>query len=194
MDVELFAALGMEQAPSLTKEQADAFVVDGGTTTGGLLCMRCSTCREVKGVDCFPPSCATWRRGSCRSCRRQAAKDMPLAAKKLESARHRFGSVKSVTLNDVERLIEDAGLDTSNDLKRYCLSKRDAALPFTADNAMWVTARRLTQTGRTTVNGVSYKHSHSHNLSQGSEKNRQRCSLPNTARFGELLGRRLPFI
>jgi|APGre2960657444_1045066.scaffolds.fasta_scaffold25005_2 hypothetical protein len=133
-----------EQVPRrLTKEQADAFVVDGGTTTGGLLSMRCSTCREVKGVSSFPPSCATWRRGACRSCRRQAAKDKPLVAKKLESARHRFGSVRSVTLHDIERLIQDAGLDTSNDLKRYCLSKRDAALPFTADNAMWVTARRL---------------------------------------------------
>ena len=129
MDVDLFAALGqlldMEPHPSPPAMQAVAFLVDGGTTTGGLLSMRCSTCREVKGIASFPPSCATWRRGACRSCRRQAAKDKPLVAKKLESARHRFGSVRSVTLHDIERLIQDAGLDTSNDLKRYCLSKRD---------------------------------------------------------------------
>jgi hypothetical protein len=108
--------------------------------------MRCGKCREVKAIDAkppdgFPPSCATWRRGSCRSCRAKAAKAKPLVAKKLESARQRFGSVKSVTLHDVYRLIRDAGLDTSDDLKRYCLAKRDAALPFTVDNAMWVTSR-----------------------------------------------------
>ena len=109
--------------------------------------MRCSTCREVKAIyaeapDGFPPSCAMWRRGSCRSCRARAAKARPIAAKKLESARHRFGSVKSVSLRDVEQLMRDAGLDSIDDLKGYCLAKRDAALPFTADNAMWVTARQ----------------------------------------------------
>ena len=71
----------------------------------------------------------------------RAAKARPIAAKKLESARHRFGSVKSVTLRDVEHLMREAGLDSVDDLKRYCLAKRDATLPFTADNAMWVTTR-----------------------------------------------------
>jgi hypothetical protein len=131
----------------LTKEQAEAFVIEGGLATGGLRSMRCSTCREVKPIDAkapggFPPSCVTWRRGSCRSCRAKAAKTKPLVAKKLESARHRFGSVKSVTPRDVERLVQDAGLDSSDDLKRYCLAKRDASLPFTVDNAMWVTTRQ----------------------------------------------------
>jgi hypothetical protein len=159
MDADLLAALfqpteqemqksqpAPEPAPRpLTKEQADAFVFDGNTT-GGLRSMRCGKCREVKAIDArppdgFPPSCATWRRGSCRSCRAAAAKAKPLISKKLESARQRYGSVKTVKLHDVERLIRDAGLDASDDLKRYYLTKRDAALPFTVDNAMWVTSR-----------------------------------------------------
>ena len=120
---------------------------DSHSIVGGLQSMRCSACRQVKPVhadapDGFPPSCAKWRRGTCRACRAAAARGKSAAAKKLENARHRFGSVRSVTVKDIENLLEDAGL-CKEDMGRYRLDKRDSARPFATGNAMWVSSRKL---------------------------------------------------
>jgi hypothetical protein len=113
---------------------------------GSLQSMRCSSCRAVKSLDCFPPSCAKWRRGPCRLCRAVAAKRKPPLAKKLESARHRFKSVAGVKVADVARLLAESGIDAADgdELKKWSLEKRDNALPFSVDNAMWVTMRQVT--------------------------------------------------
>jgi hypothetical protein len=137
-----------KESPPTPAPPAGALIFeDSHNIIGGLQSMRCSSCRQVKPVHAdapggFPPSCAKWRRGPCRACRAAAARGKSAAAKKLENARHRFGSVRSVTVRDIENLLEDAGLG-EEDIGRYRLDKRDSARPFAADNLMWVSVRQL---------------------------------------------------
>jgi hypothetical protein len=116
--------------------------------------MRCSWCKELKPccactqgecrhleASAFPPSCAQWRRGACKQCRAAKARKLPLLKRKLESARHRYGSVKPVSLAHVEHLLHSCcGTDTLSDteLSEWRIVKRDARQPFSAENAIWV--------------------------------------------------------
>jgi hypothetical protein len=110
--------------------------------------MRCSTCKEVKPccgcaqgschhteVSAFPPSCVRWRRGVCKQCRALKARTAPLLKRKLESARHRYGSVKAITLEDAERLLRACCSSTPTDaeLSKWRLVRVEAEKPFTAD-------------------------------------------------------------
>jgi hypothetical protein len=60
--------------------------------------------------------------------------------RKLESARKRYGSVKSVTLAHVERLLLLCGASTVSDAEvaQWRLVKKHADQPFSADNVTWV--------------------------------------------------------
>jgi hypothetical protein len=60
--------------------------------------------------------------------------------RKLESARHRYGSVKAITMEDAERLLRAccSCLPTDAELSKWRLVRVDAEKPFTADNATWV--------------------------------------------------------
>ena len=115
--------------------------------------MRCSRCRETKPCcacelgrchhavkSAFPPSCARWRRGACKQCRATKARSAPLLRRKLESARHRYGSVKSMTVADIERLLQAccATQPSEAELLLWRLVKKDAEQPFSASNATWV--------------------------------------------------------
>ena len=116
--------------------------------------MRCSWCKELKPCcacaqgECrhseaseFPPSCAKWRRGACKQCRAAKARSAPLLKRKLESARHRYGSVKSVTHAHVEQLLRACcGADVVSDaeLANWRIVKKEADQPFAAGNVTWV--------------------------------------------------------
>ena len=96
----------------------------------------------------FPPSCARWRRGVCKQCRASKARIAPLLKRKLESARHRYGSVKSVTLADVERALRScSGTDTlvDEDLAKWRIVKKNVELPFGTSNMIWVKRGGKTQ-------------------------------------------------
>ena len=91
--------------------------------------MRCCSCKETKpccacaphecrhhAKSAFPASCARWRRGACKQCRVSKARSAPLLKRKLESARHRYGSVKAVSLAHVEHLLHSCcGTDKMSD-------------------------------------------------------------------------------
>ena len=114
--------------------------------------MRCSKCKEVKpccacssgscghaAPSAFPPSCARWRRGTCKDCRQTLARAAPPIKRKFESARKRYGSVKSVTLGLVERLLREQGVDASDasELSQWRLVLVDPDKPFASDNVSW---------------------------------------------------------
>ena len=120
-----------------------------------LVSMRCSWCKHLKPccackpgmckhaeTSAFPPSCARWRRGVCKDCRSSRARSAPVIKRKLESARHRYGSVKSVTLDYVERLLRvcsNADKLTDEEVAaKWRLVKKDASQPFSRDNMTWV--------------------------------------------------------
>ena len=123
--------------------------------------LRCSLCKELKPccacepgacrhneASSFPPSCARWRRGVCKQCRASKARSAPLLKRKLESARHRYGSVKSVTLADVERALRScSGTDTlvDEDLAKWRIVKKNVELPFGTSNMIWVKRGGKTQ-------------------------------------------------
>jgi len=119
----------------------------------GLTQMRCSSCKELKPccacqagccshdvASAFPPSCVRWRRGACKQCRAHKARNAPVLKRKLESARHRYGSIKSMTLEDAERLLQACcGKKPSDaELTQWRLVKKDADSPFSRENATWV--------------------------------------------------------
>ncbi len=60
--------------------------------------------------------------------------------RKLESARHRYGSTKSLRLEDVERLLQAcSGMKpTDAELSHWRLVKKDADKPFSLENATWI--------------------------------------------------------
>ena len=60
--------------------------------------------------------------------------------RKLESARHRYGSIKSMTLDDAERLLQACcGKKPSDaELTLWRLVKKDVEKPFSSENATWV--------------------------------------------------------
>jgi hypothetical protein len=78
--------------------------------------LKCSACQRTKSLTAFPPSCATWRRGACRECRRAAWQSRSIFEKKLAVTRVKVGSTNAVRPSDVER--------------------------FSSHNMMWVTARQ----------------------------------------------------
>jgi hypothetical protein len=111
--------------------------------------MRCSMCKELKPCcgcepnncrhkhpSAFPPSCVKWRRGACKSCRATKARGAPILKRKLESARHRYGSVNSVTVAEVEQLLRACCPcpPTEAELVHWRLVKKDAELPFSTEN------------------------------------------------------------
>lgn len=119
----------------------------------GITQMRCSSCKELKPccaclvgsclhdtASAFPPSCVRWRRGECKQCRAHKARSAPVLKRKLESARHRYGSIKSLTLEDVERLLHAccAEKPTDAELSQWRLVKKDADKPFSIENATWI--------------------------------------------------------
>ena len=114
--------------------------------------MRCSMCKELKPccgcepTNCrhaepsaFPPSCVKWRRGACKKCRASKARTAPVMKRKLESARHRYGTVSSMTLADVEELLRTCCPNPPNEaeLVHWRLVKKDAEMPFSTTNATW---------------------------------------------------------
>ena len=119
--------------------------------------MRCCSCKETKpccacaphecrhhAKSAFPASCARWRRGACKQCRVSKARSAPLLKRKLESARHRYGSVKAVSLAHVEHLLHSCcGTDKMSDaeLSEWRIVKKDADQPFSAENVTWVKRR-----------------------------------------------------
>ena len=60
--------------------------------------------------------------------------------RKLESARHRYGSIMSMTLEDAERLLQARCGEKPSDaeLTLWRLVKKDADSPFSRENATWV--------------------------------------------------------
>ena len=103
-----------------------------------LSALRCVLCKEIKALDTFPKSCATYRRGSCTKCNtarsREVGKD-PLE-RKLTSARVRYGTRGRMRAADVALLYEREGLDWRDpaDLSRTCLVKENPDQPFGPSN------------------------------------------------------------
>ena len=60
--------------------------------------------------------------------------------RKLESARHRYGSVKSTTVADIEELLQVccATQPSEAELLLWRLVKKDADKPFSVSNATWI--------------------------------------------------------
>lgn len=130
--------------------------------------LRCSSCKLIKPCcacergqcshkepSAFPPSCVRWRRGMCNPCRTSKARSVPLMARKLDSARRKYGSNKAVTLTDAERLLSScciaAGLTvpaSDSELAPWHLVKEDDGKPFTPENATWVKRRGGAQVPR----------------------------------------------
>lgn len=104
-----------------------------------LISMRCSSCRTVKPMDGFPPSCAIYRRGCCRECSavKTAERTRDLISRKLQSARVRYRGLGGLRAKHVLDLYLKEGLDPSNEdhLRRTCLVKLSEAAPFGCDNA-----------------------------------------------------------
>ena len=121
-----------------------AFAVPGDPTSA-LVAMRCSQCKVMKPVStersksAFPPSCAVFRRGSCRKCNQARSKeryqDSPLG-RKLESARVRYKTFGSLKVADVEYLYFRERVDWTNEenLRRTYLAKEDDDRPFGVGN------------------------------------------------------------
>ena len=112
-----------------------------------LLKLRCSACKETKEISLFPASCQTWRRGACKTCRKTKARSASILLKKLDSARHRYKSVRGIAEADLRALLDRcglAGLDESELARQWCLAKIDAAQPLTINNATWVRRKRAT--------------------------------------------------
>ena len=106
-----------------------------------LAAMRCSSCREVKSVEQFPASCAYWRRGACKGCRKSKAElaKSDAVLKKLDAARHRYKSARGISRADAAALLAGLGVDTSNnaEVARWRLVAVNADQPFAKGNMAW---------------------------------------------------------
>ena len=131
---------------------AFAFAVPGDPSSA-LVGMRCGQCKIVKPVStdpeqsAFPPSCAVFRRGSCRQCNQAKSRERyncPLN-RKLESARIRYKTFGSLKVADIEELYSRERVDwtDADQLKRTYVAKANDSLPFGVDNVTlkWRQAR-----------------------------------------------------
>ena len=121
-----------------------AFATPGDSSTP-VVGMRCGQCKILKvlsmdpATSAFPPSCAIYRRGSCRECNQIRYKDRydqnPLH-RKLESARVRYKTSGSLKVADVQDVYHQAGVDWTNaeHLRKTFLAKQDETLPFGRQN------------------------------------------------------------
>ena len=91
----------------------------------------------MKQVSCFPASCITFRRGKCRECNAEVHRNKTTLEKKRESARTRFGSMRGFALEDVKRLFELCGVDTTDEdtMRRAYIARADDSRPFDIWNA-----------------------------------------------------------
>lgn len=118
-----------------------ALVFDDPLTKLQIAAMRCSSCREMKPIGMFPASCAYWRRGACKGCRKSKAElgKADAVLKKLEAARHRYKSAKGVKRADAAALLEGLGVDITAcaEVAKWRLEILDPEKPFTKENMAW---------------------------------------------------------